>query len=228
MAVTTDASATPAGESKSWPEYRGRWLRGSMRDLRTNPLAFYTAVWRKCGGFARIRAVPGVWFYAVTHPDGVEHILQKNYKNYRKPDVLIKPVRLLVGNGLFSSEGDFWLRQRRLMQPAFRQQQIAVLSRQMAAAAAALVEEWGRGESGRVIDVVPDMMRLSLRHRQHDAVQPRCQRRGRHTGPGLPHRDGLCQPADEQSVDAAVVGTDGKQSVPCAAPRNCSIAWCWR
>ena len=163
MAVTTDASATPAGESKSWPEYRGRWLRGSMRDLRTNPLAFYTAVWRKCGGFARIRAVPGVWFYAVTHPDGVEHILQKNYKNYRKPDVLIKPVRLLVGNGLFSSEGDFWLRQRRLMQPAFRQQQIAVLSRQMAAAAAALVEEWGRGESGRVIDVVPDMMRLSLR-----------------------------------------------------------------
>jgi cytochrome P450 len=67
-----------------------------------------------------------------------------------------------MGNGLFSSEGDFWLRQRRLMQPAFHRQQIAALSRQMASASAALVEEWQRGESGRVIDIVPDMMRLTL------------------------------------------------------------------
>ena len=158
MAVTAEPTAGP----KSWPEYPGHWLRGCMRELRALPLDFYTAVRRRCGPYARIRAVPGIWFYLITHPEGVEYVLQKNNKNYRKPDVLIGPVRLLMGNGLFSSEGDFWLRQRRLMQPAFHRQQIAALSRQMASAAAALVEEWQRGEPARVIDVVPDMMRLTL------------------------------------------------------------------
>jgi cytochrome P450 len=162
MAVTSEPPATPSGTAKPWPEYPGGRLRGCMREIRTAPLDFYTAVWRRCGPFARIRAIPGIWFYLVTHPDGVEHVLQKNHKNYRKPDVLIRPVRLLMGNGLFSSEGDFWLRQRRLMQPAFHRQQVAALGRQMATAAAALVETWDRGEPGRVIDVVPEMMRLTL------------------------------------------------------------------
>jgi cytochrome P450 len=162
MAVTSEPPATPTAAPKPWPEHPGAWLRGCMRELRAAPLDFYPAVRRRCGPYARIRAVPGAWFYLVTHPDGVEHILQKNHKNYRKPDVLIKPVRYLMGNGLFSSEGDFWLRQRRLMQPAFHRPQIAALARQMSAAAAALGDEWGRGESGRALDVVPDMMRLTL------------------------------------------------------------------
>ncbi|HEX5273120.1 MAG TPA: cytochrome P450, partial [Gemmataceae bacterium] len=134
-----------------------------MREVRADPLAFYGDVRRRHGPYVRIRAVPGVWFYLVTHPDGVEHVLQKNSKNYRKPDVLIKPVRLLMGNGLFSSEGAFWLRQRRLMQPAFHRQQLAALVPHVAAAVAALVEEWERREPGAVLDVVPDLMRLSLR-----------------------------------------------------------------
>ncbi|HKI34571.1 MAG TPA: cytochrome P450 [Gemmataceae bacterium] len=162
MAVITEPPAAPTGGPKPWPEYRGHWLRGALHQIQNRPLDFYSAVWRQCGRYVRIRALPGAWFYLLTHPDGIEHVLQKNPKNYRKPDVLIKPVRLLMGNGLFSSEGDFWLRQRRLMQPAFHRQQIAALSRQMATAATALVEQWDRGESGRVIDVVPDMMRLTL------------------------------------------------------------------
>src|SRR5215475_4561173 len=111
MAVTSEPPATPTAGPKSWPEHAGHWLHGCLGEARSIPLDFYPAVRRRCGPNVRIRALPGVWFYLVTHPDGVEHVLQKNPKNYRKPDVLIKPVRYLMGNGLFSSEGDFWLRQ---------------------------------------------------------------------------------------------------------------------
>jgi cytochrome P450 len=163
MAVSTQPVTPRGGGTKPWLEHRGHWLRGCMYDVRNDPLNLYIAVSRAGGGYARLRALPGAWFYLLTHPDAVEHVLQRNARNYRKPDFLIKPVRLLMGNGLFSSEGDFWLRQRRLMQPAFHRQQIALLSRQMMDATAGLVEEWERGEPGLVIDVVPAMMRLTLR-----------------------------------------------------------------
>jgi cytochrome P450 len=160
MAVTSEPPVVAA--AKSWPEHRGHWLRGAIHQARTRPLEFYSAVRRQHGPYVRIRAVPGIWWYLVADPDGIEHILQKNARNYRKPDVVVKPIRLLMGNGLFSSEGDFWLRQRRLMQPAFHRQQIAALGRQMSTAATALADEWDRGEAGRVVDVVPEMMRLTL------------------------------------------------------------------
>jgi cytochrome P450 len=56
---------------------------------------------------------------------------------------------LLVGRGLFTSEGDFWLRQRRLMQPAFGRQHLANLSPLMVAAAEAFVREREAAESAR-------------------------------------------------------------------------------
>jgi cytochrome P450 len=163
MAVTGEPAIAASASGRPWPEYRGPWWRGCLGEIQSSPLDFYTTVWRACGGYARIRVLPGVWFYLITHPEGVEHSLQKNARNYRKPDILIKPVRLLMGNGLFSSEGDFWLRQRRLMQPAFHRQQVAALSRQMVDAAGALIEEWDRSAVGQVIDILPAMMRLTLR-----------------------------------------------------------------
>ncbi len=158
MAVTRE----PTTAAEPWPEHRGNWLRGCMHEIRAAPLDYYTALRRRYGPYVRIRVLPGVWFYLVTHPDAAEHVLQKNAKNYRKPDVLTRPVRHLTGNGLFTSEGALWLRQRRLMQPAFHRQHLAALVPQMSAAAAALAEQWGRREPGAVFDVVPDMMRLSL------------------------------------------------------------------
>jgi cytochrome P450 len=61
--------------------------------------------------------------YLVTHPEAVEHVLHKRHTNYRKPAVVTRPVSRLAGNGLFTSEGEFWLQQRRLAQPAFHRQQ---------------------------------------------------------------------------------------------------------
>ncbi len=64
-------------------------------------------------------------FYVVLHPDGVQHILQENHRNYNKdvPDYHV--LHLVLGKGLLTNDGKSWLRQRRLIQPAFHRERLA-------------------------------------------------------------------------------------------------------
>ncbi len=142
---------------------RGHWLWGCFPQVRRDPLGLYTRAWQQYGDYVRLRAIPGVYFFLLTHPEAVEHVLQKHHKNYRKPKTVTGPVSLLMGNGLFTSEGDFWLRQRRLMQPAFHRQQLANLGRPMVEAAEAFLRERDAAPPGKPIDILDEMMRLTLR-----------------------------------------------------------------
>src|SRR5262245_16805350 len=142
---------------------RGSWLLGCMRQLQRDPIGLYTRANREFGHYVRIRAFPGMYVHLLTHPEAVEHVLQKNHKNYRKPSFFNKPVGLLAGNGILTSEGDFWLRQRRLMQPAFHRQQLAKLAPLMVAAAEVFVREREAAGPAQVVDVLPEMMKLALR-----------------------------------------------------------------
>ncbi|MDP1797341.1 MAG: cytochrome P450 [Planctomycetaceae bacterium] len=144
------------------PGPRGHWLRGCLRRFQQEPLEFYRECHREYGDYVRIRMVPGVDVYLLTHPDAVEHILQKHHKNFRKPDFFPKTVGLLAGNGILTSSGDFWLRQRRLMQPAFHRQQLERLVPAMTEAATAFVEERLKSPT-ETFDILPEMMKLSLR-----------------------------------------------------------------
>src|SRR5271156_163800 len=63
-------------------------------------------------------SIYGADVYVVSAPEYVEHVLLKNWQNYPKGQA-IKRIALLLGNGLMVSKGDFWMRQRRMMQPAF-------------------------------------------------------------------------------------------------------------
>lgn len=161
-----DPSPTESTQTRSGivaPGPRGHWLLGVLREIQSEPLELYLKAWREYGDYVRLRAVPGVYFYLLTHPDAAEHVLQKHHKNYRKPDFFNKPVGLMVGNGILTSEGDFWLRQRRLAQPAFNRQHLARLSPLMTAAAEAFVTEHAVREPGQPFDMLDAMMRLSLR-----------------------------------------------------------------
>jgi cytochrome P450 len=142
---------------------RGHWLLGNLKRLWADPIGLYQQAWREYGDNVRIRLLPGVPVFLITHPDAVEHVLQKNHRNYRKPDLVVRPISLLIGNGLFSSEGDFWLRQRRLMQPAFHRQHLARLAPLMVAAVETFVREREVAGMGVPFDILPEMMRLSLR-----------------------------------------------------------------
>src|SRR6266545_287636 len=142
---------------------RGHWLLGCLRQFQRDPLTLYTQANRDYGHYVRIRAFPGIYVYLLTHPEAVEHVLQKNHKNYRKPDFFNKTVGLLAGNGILTSEGDFWLRQRRLMQPAFHRQHLAKLAPLMVAAAESFVREQQAAGPGQVVDILDAMMKVALR-----------------------------------------------------------------
>jgi hypothetical protein len=75
----------------------------------------------------------------VNHPDYIEQVLATNHRRVVK-DLGQRADRALIGNGLFLSEGDCWLRQRRMMQPAFHRERIAAYGEVLAAYAERMVE----------------------------------------------------------------------------------------
>jgi cytochrome P450 len=101
-------------------------------------------------------------FYSVCHPDHVRHILHDNHRNYVKGE-LIGRTRILIGNGLFSSEGDTWRQQRRIIQPTFHRQRVASLASMITDATIAMLARWTRRTDGGVpFDVAAEMHRLTL------------------------------------------------------------------
>lgn len=97
--------------------------------------------------------------YLVNHPDLIHEFLVRRRDDYVRAPWQMRALRQIMGNGLLTSSGDLWLRQRRLLQQAFRAD---ALPRQGAIAVETADEEsaaWARG--GRV-DLVPAMAALSM------------------------------------------------------------------
>jgi cytochrome P450 len=146
------------------PLMPGGLLFGSGPEAVADPLALYTRAQRTLGDVVRLRGIPGISWYLVTHPSGVEHVLKTRGRNYRKPDRFNAPVRALAGNGILAAEGDTWLQNRRLMQPAFHSQRLAGLVSQMADGADAAAERWTRlADEGAEVEMGEEMLRLTLR-----------------------------------------------------------------
>ena len=63
-----------------------------------------------------------------TDPEIVQYVMQKNNRNYRKSEIQTKMIAQFAGQGLLTSDGNYWLRQRRLIQPGFHKAKLAALS----------------------------------------------------------------------------------------------------
>lgn len=96
-----------------------------------------------------------------TEPEMIRHILQKNHRNYTKSGMQTDVLGHYVGKGLLTSEGDFWLRQRRLIQPAFHREQLARISEIMYQEIDAYFS-WRWNTSGRR-DIYREMHTLAFR-----------------------------------------------------------------
>lgn len=96
--------------------------------------------------------------YFVSHPDYIEQVLVTDNRKFIKGRILRKN-KQLFGNGLLTSEGEFWLRQRRLAQPAFHRGRVASYADTMTRFASRMASEWSNGEE---CDIHAEMMRLTL------------------------------------------------------------------
>jgi cytochrome P450 len=145
------------------PGPSGHPLLGLMPAMRRDPLGTLTAAWREHGDVVRLR-FPGREVFLCAHPDAVQHVLQENNQNYGKQTMGFQKLRLALGDGLLTSEGKFWLRQRRIAQPAFHRARIAKFGAVMVEEAERTAEEWAApARAGRAIDVAEEMMFLTLR-----------------------------------------------------------------
>src|SRR5262249_13361210 len=97
--------------------------------------------------------------YFLNHPDLIESVLVRNYQNFLK-DHVIRKSRWFFGDGLLTNEGESWLRQRRLAQPAFHRERIAGYAKTMTGYAQEMLAAWRDGE---VRDVHQEMMQLTLK-----------------------------------------------------------------
>jgi cytochrome P450 len=140
------------------PGPKGHFIMGVMRDFNRDTLAFIERC-RDYGDVVHTRFLY-VHAYFLYNPRDIEAILTTNARSYRKAQSLRSPFfHRLVGNGLVTSEGDFWRRQRRLAQPAFHRQRISSYGGIMVQYAQRTIDTWNNGEAR---DLSRDMTRLTL------------------------------------------------------------------
>jgi cytochrome P450 len=95
--------------------------------------------------------------YVVSSPEYAQHVLRNNWTNYKKGQA-IKRIALLLGNGLMVSEGDFWISQRRMIQPAFHRNVVAGLYHVMRTASFKLLEKWEKAaQQNETVNVTSDV-----------------------------------------------------------------------
>ena len=134
------------------------FLIGNFPLGRPDPLAVFTGWAREFGDIFYYRA-GWIHVYFLNSPELIESVLVTNQQNFRK-DRVIQNSRWFLGQGLLTSEGGEWLRQRRLSQPAFHRERLALYARIINGCAEEMLDSWKDGENR---DVHQEMMQLTLR-----------------------------------------------------------------
>ncbi len=92
-------------------------------------------------------------------PEFIDYVLRRNHKNYNKSRMLTENLSRFIGNGLLTSNGAYWLRQRRLIQPGFHAQKVKGLYSIMQSTIDRFLEEFPSGDN---VDIYPLMHRLAF------------------------------------------------------------------
>jgi cytochrome P450 len=155
MALTAPNNQNPI------PGPRGLPVLGMMPEMVSDMLGLFTNTAREYGGIAQFKLL-NKSYLLVTNPDYVKYILQDNYKNYIRGRS-VETGRVLLGNGLPLIDGDFWLRERRMLQPAFHRERLGKLTDTITNVIDTFMKDWeGKAENNQILDLDGEMMQLTL------------------------------------------------------------------
>lgn len=143
------------------PVHPGLPLLGNALSMVRDPLGFFVKLHRDYDRVVRI-SLGGRRQYILFQPDDVKYVLQENNRNYvRSPAFLV--LKRFLGEGLLTSDGDFWRKQRRLAQPAFHRQKITLLAETMVQESATWVAELHRLDLSKPVNISQSFMEVTMR-----------------------------------------------------------------
>lgn len=96
---------------------------------------------------------------ATQDPGFIDHVLKSNHKNYYKSPILTEQLGMFLGKGLLTSNGEYWLKQRRLIQPGFHSEKIQALYGIIKKTVDQFIDRFPTGDK---IDVYPLMNTLAF------------------------------------------------------------------
>lgn len=137
----------------------GNFLLGNLIDFGRDVLGFLTTSARDYGDVVSLRLglASGC---LLNHPEHFEYVLLSNNRNFIKHTFFWQHVTGIFGRGLLTNEGDSWLRQRRLAQPAFHRDRIDGYGETMVNYTERMLDGWSPGQTR---DLQHDMMELTMR-----------------------------------------------------------------
>jgi len=152
MAVQAHGRLRDAPGPPPWRAWRDvlAWSRDQVRPVQRLAAEY--------GDIALLRCGP-LRFYFVQHPDLIQECLVTRHKAFKKDHFFVNFVRIILGNGVLTAEGDFHLKQRRMLQPAFYKDRIQSYAESMIQCADALESGW---QDGQRINITEEMMQLTL------------------------------------------------------------------
>lgn len=136
-------------------------LRRSIRGFQTGAPALFRQLARHYGDMVRVP----LGFFTVhlnLHPDNIRYVLQDNNANYVRGKGY-DYFKIFMGMGLLTLDGDEWKQHRRVVNPLFHKKAVDGMAATMTASTATVLDRWeSRAATGDGIDVVPEMMDLTL------------------------------------------------------------------
>lgn len=137
------------------------WVGHTLAFVK-NPLGFLEKIQSRYHHEKVVKlSLVGREFHLVLTPEDVKHVLQENNRNYHKSEAY-SVLAIFLGNGLLTSEGDFWRRQRKLAQPAFYKQHLALMVEMMGSETKGLLDKWASEKENIPIDITKDILNLTL------------------------------------------------------------------
>ncbi|MBM3689237.1 MAG: cytochrome P450 [Actinobacteria bacterium] len=132
-----------------------------MRSINRDSLGFLASMNRRYGPVVQF-PIPSPPTYLVSDPEAVRRVLVTRNRSYDKETLQYRALSLVTGEGLLSTSGERWRRQRSIVQPAFHRDSLDAVGRHAAQAVDDLVDRWGDLSRGAVIDMDEAMMRAAL------------------------------------------------------------------